>query len=259
MRTWNQWTMGEAYRTVPWTQTTTRLTRVAIDRPADADPKTFPPDRYAMKFDYAGDSAAYTTFKKYIPGDAFRFGIWVKGDGSNNLLVGNFLDYSDLSDFWYGGWKRVWESTRDICRLNFTDWRYFEVPLPGNGIGTHSVRGSTDDIDFPIELTALAVIPEPTPARRLLSGTARIPTAISIGSSAVAGAGTIGFAIWHDPDRPDVRRHAGTPAATTLAAMIAYDNPYLDYRPQDGRNRVDPECLAHGQPQGRSRHLDADG
>ena len=214
VRDWDLWTMGEACRAVPWTQTSAKLTRVAIDRPAGADPKKLPPDGFAMKFEYNGDAVAYSSYERFFPGYAFRFGIGVKGDGSNKRLIGNFLDYSDLSDFYYGGWKRTPDGIREICRLDFTDWRYFEVPLPGNGIGVTSTRGSTDDNDFPIELTALAVLPDQPPARP-------------------------------DPTRP-LPPQSGTiligpmfadtqlSAAKTLAVMAAYDDPYLDYAPKHG-------------------------
>ena len=39
--------------------------------------------------------------------------------------------------------------------LDFTDWRYIEVDLPGRGIGSANTRsGSTPNLDFPLELTA---------------------------------------------------------------------------------------------------------
>jgi hypothetical protein len=214
LRNWNVWSMGEPYRAVPWTQTSIKLTRVAIDRPAGVDAKKLPPDGFAMKFEYKGDAVAYTGFEKFIPGRAFRFGIWVKGDGSNNRLLANFLDFSDLSDFYFGAWKRTTEGIREVCRLNFTDWRYFEMTLPGNGIGVESTRGSTDEIDFPIELNALLVLPDqpsgrpdPTRAPAPQSGT------ILIG-----------------PMFADTQ----VAAAKTLAVMVGYDDPYLDYAPRHG-------------------------
>ena len=163
----------------------------------------------------------------------FRFGIWVKGDGSNSRLIGNFLDFSDLSDFYYGGWKRTWESMREICRLNFTGWRYFEVGLPGNGIGTNTVRGSTDEIDFPIELTALVVLPEPILGRRDQLAAAKgqnvVVGAIDASNGArmvAAQAGTIQIGPMY--------AYTQQTTTTTLAAMIAYDDPALDYGPKNG-------------------------
>ncbi|HZK82061.1 MAG TPA: hypothetical protein VFC46_13360, partial [Humisphaera sp.] len=214
MRSWNYWIMGEAARAVPWTQTGAKISRVAIDRPAGADPKKLPPGNFAMKFDYNGEAYCFTGFDRYFPGNAFSFGMWVKGDGSNNRLIANFLDYSDLSDFYYGGWKRVDNGDRLICRLDFTDWRYFQVPLPGNGIGTNTVRGSTEGIDFPIELTDLVVLPDPIPAKP--DPTKPLPVQ--------TGTVLIG------PMYADTQQ---TPA-TTLAAMIGYDNPELEYAPKLG-------------------------
>ena len=70
LRSWNMWTMGEAYRAQPFTQTSVKISRVAIERPAGADSRDFPPDRFAMKFEYNGDAAAYTGFEKFLPGNA---------------------------------------------------------------------------------------------------------------------------------------------------------------------------------------------
>ncbi len=214
MRSWNYWIMGEACRAVPWVQTATKINRVLLDRPSGANATHFPPDKFAMKFDYSGESIAFTGFDRYLPGNAFQFGIWVKGDGSNSRLMANFLDFSDLSDFWYGGWKRVENGDRVICRLDFTDWRYFTVPLPGNGIGTNTIRGSTEGIDFPIELTDLVILPEPLadkpdPAR---------PAPVQSGTVLIG------------PMFADTQQTA----ATTLAAMIGYDDPKMEYAPQLG-------------------------
>lgn len=214
LRSWNYWIMGEAARAVPWTQTATRISRVPIERPVGADGKNFPPDKFAMKFDYNGESIAFTGFDRYLSGNAFQFGVWVKGDGSNSRLMANFLDYSDLSDFWYGGWRRVENGDRIVCRLNFTDWRYFTVPLPGDGIGTNTLRGSTEGIDFPIELTDFVILPEaepdkPDPAK---------PAPVQSGT------------IFIGPMFADTQQTA----ATTLAAMIGYDDPKQEYGPRHG-------------------------
>jgi hypothetical protein len=203
MRGYIEWTMGEAARAVPWTQTSAKIGRVEID------PKDGPPDRFAMRFDYDGPAAAYVGHDRYFPGNAFKFGVWVKGDGSGNRLFANFLDYSDLSDFYTGGWKRTYEGQRLLCRLDFIDWRYVEVPLPGNGIGTTTLRGSTEGIDFPVELTGLLILPDAEPRKP----DPNRPPSVTRGTVLIG------------PMFADTQQTRGT----TLAAMIAYDAPQLEY------------------------------
>lgn len=157
-----EWLMAGGQRTSPITQTAARITREAVSEEEAAalagDQATQPLGRYALGISYTGAAVVYRGADRYIPGNAFALGMWVKGDGSGSQLVACVLDYSDLSDFWHGGWKRQYEE-RLLCTLDFTGWRYVEVDLPGKGLGTNLVKGSTPDIDFPIELTALKVVP----------------------------------------------------------------------------------------------------
>ncbi len=148
-RTWVVWTHGEAQRATPLTQTTARMARVAVAPGTNA-----PPSRYALQLDYTGDAAIYTGRQRYLPGNAYRLGVWVKGDGSNTRLFASILDYTHGADFYEGGWKRIYDGEREVTTLNFTDWRYVEVDLPGRGLGSNTPNGSTANLDFPLELTA---------------------------------------------------------------------------------------------------------
>jgi hypothetical protein len=152
LRSWIGWTHGESQRASPLLQTDARISRVDIAPDGDT-----PPGKHALRFDYVGDAIIYTGSQRYLPGNAYRAGFWVKGDGSQTRLWASFLDFSDGGDFFEGGWKRTYEGEREIAVLDFTEWRYFEVSLPGRGRGSNTPGGSTPDIDFPIELTALRI------------------------------------------------------------------------------------------------------
>mgnify|MGYP000445215670 CR=1 FL=1 len=158
-RSWVSWTHGEAQRASPWTQTSAAISRVRV--PDDERPATPPAPfgMFALRVDYSGDAVVYCGRERYLPGNAFRLGAWVHGDGSGAKLYALFLDYTDSADFWEGGWKRLYDGERELCALDFTGWRYVEVPLPGDGLGSNAPRGSTAELDFPLELTAFRIEP----------------------------------------------------------------------------------------------------
>ena len=196
LRGWIAWAHGEAQRASPLVQTSARISR------ADVVPaKGKPPSKHALQVDYAGDAAVYTGAHRYLPGNAYRAGFWLKGDGSKSRLFALFLDFTDGSDFYDGGWLRTYEGERELATLDFTDWRYVEVSLPGRGRGPTTPEGSTREIDFPIELTAL-----------------RIETA--------------------EPDQKGsiqigpIEVYTQQPLANALAVHIAYDDPAHQWQPQ---------------------------
>ncbi|MCX5658092.1 MAG: hypothetical protein NTW19_00015, partial [Planctomycetota bacterium] len=204
---WMPWLQGEGPRASALTQTSARVSRVEVPpdearAAAATQPASMPPSRYAMKLDFAGDAVVYRGPDRYLPGNAFAAGVWVKGDGSKGELYAMFLDYTDGGDFWPGGWKRISNGERRICSLEFTDWRYFTVDLPGNGIGANTPRGSTDALDFPLELTCFRVVP-----------TTGAPGSVLIGP---------------------VYTHTQLPAADSLAVQLAYDDADHQYAPARG-------------------------
>ncbi|MEX0671189.1 MAG: NPCBM/NEW2 domain-containing protein [Pirellulales bacterium] len=149
---WFGWTHGEAQRASPLVQTEARIARVAV-QPENGKP----PGAHALQIEYAGDAVVYHSARRHLPGNAYRAGFWVKGDGSASRLFALFLDFTDGGNAMGGGPNRTREGEREIATLDFTDWRYFEVLLPGRGLGANTPRGSTLEIDFPIELTALRI------------------------------------------------------------------------------------------------------
>ena len=194
---WSNWTMGEAQRTNPWPQTSARIARVALG-PDDAER-----GRFAMRLDFQGEAMVYRSLDRHLPGNPYRLALWVKGDGSGATLSALTLDYTDNADFWEGGWRRTRHGERTLCVLDFTGWRRVEAPLPGNGLGSNTPRGSTDAIDYPLELTGFRV----RPAKDKPQG--------SVLLAAVAV-------------------HTQAPQAATLALHLAYDDPNHRYAPDRG-------------------------
>ncbi|NQZ66475.1 MAG: NPCBM/NEW2 domain-containing protein [Lentisphaeria bacterium] len=148
----------ESQRSNAQTQTSGRISRVKLD--AAAMKKI--PGQYAMNLKFVKDamvfnglpSAASKESERYLPGDAYSMGLWVKGSGGGSLhaIIIDFAAPGATSYNWKLHYQRI-----KLCDLNFTGWKYIEVPLPGNGIGTHRIRGSTEGIDYPLELTAFVV------------------------------------------------------------------------------------------------------
>lgn len=196
LRGWIAWTHGEAQRASPLVQTSARISR------ADVEPVNGkPPSKHALQVDYSGDAAVYTGAQRYLPGNAYRAGFWVKGDGSTSRLFALFLDFTDGAQYYDGGWLRTYEGERELATLDFTDWRYVEVSLPGRGRGPTTPEGSTREIDFPLELTALRI--ETTEPDQKGS--------IQIGPIEV---------------------YTQQPLANALAVHIAYDHPSHQWQPQ---------------------------
>jgi len=204
-------TVAEAYRFSPFTQTSVRTSRVDLESTvAKDDPAPRPPGPYAMRVDFDGDGAVFNgrdERDRYLPGDAFRAGFWVKGDLSGAILSVLVHDYSDMADFWEGGWKRAQEE-RTLCVLDFDTWRYIEIDLPGAGIGTNTRRGSTDGIDFPLEIAAFRIDARPAAA----------------GQPPRRGTVLLGpILVW-------TQQHL----AETLTVAVGYDDPNHEYAPAAG-------------------------
>ena len=185
---WNNWNMGEFTRISPVTQVFSRVSRVGVpaEERAEANKATGVPPLlgHALKLDYtAGEGVVYRGAERYFPGDAYEAGVWVKGDGSGGTLYALFFDFTGFADFWAGGWKRIAHGERAVCKLDFTDWRYFPIPLPGNGVGKSAtgridtLKGSTDELDYPLELSAFRVAaPKGDTAGAVLIGSVYVRT-----------------------------------------------------------------------------------
>ena len=196
-RNWIEWTHGEGQRASTVFQSSATISRVEMKPDGDAKPP-MPAVPCAMQIDFNGDAVVYNGADRNLPGNPYRIGLWVKGDGSGAKLNALVLDYTNGADFWAGGWKRIHNGELFLCALDFKEWRYIEVDLPGRGLGATTTRGSTDGIDFPLELTAFRIIPS---------------------DSAKTGSVQLGPVFVHT-------QHV---VASTLSAMIGYDDAEFSY------------------------------
>ena len=198
-RDWMGWLQGEGPRYSPLLQTSARISRVTLPGGQPAGEGKGPPCRCAMQVDFTGEAAVFSSRMRYMPGNPFQFGVWVKGDGSGARLSTLVLDYTDNADFWPGGWRRIGNGKLPLCSLDFTDWRYVEVALPGNGIGANTPRGSTHALDYPLELTCFIIEPvKDKPSGSILLGPMLVTTQQSV---------TEGLAVHIGYDDPE-RRYA---------------------------------------------------
>jgi len=199
---WNTEWYGELQHACARTQTGVRISRVEIDR-AKAANQQAPPGRFAMQIDYNGQVAVFNGIDRYLDGDAYRMGMWVRGDGSGAELRAIVLDFSAPGHTMYT-WKRSF-GMRTVCKLDFKGWRYFEVPLPGDGIGPRTPGGSTEGvIDFPLDLSALVIVPPRKGAR--------------------SGSIMVGPIFLHTQQRSD----------ESLSVQLGYDDPNHEYAPDRG-------------------------
>ena len=200
---WNQF-QAEQHRTATAPQTCARISRVT--RPPAPDGEPAPPGRFAMQVDFTASAAIFPGYGHFVPGNAFRLGFWVNADGGGGSLNALVMDYSDHGDFYEGGWLRTGNSPR-ICTLDFTGWRYFEIPLPGNGIGSNTYAGSTRDVDFPIDLCALVIqLDKPR------AGSVQIGPIYALTQQELAGTLPVSIA-YDDPE------HRWTPAHGALVTL----------------------------------------
>ena len=196
----NDQMFGEEQHAWARTQTSARISRVGI-APSQGPKDKLPPGRYAMQVDYSSQCMVYNGIHRYLPGDAYRMGVWVRGDGSGAALHAVVLDFSAAGSTFYT-WKRSFSAPK-LCTLDFEGWRYVEAPLPGNGVGPRTPRGSTPAIDFPLDLSAFAIVPrkeQPTGS-------------IQIGP---------------------IFLHTQQPNADALSVQVGYDDPNHDYAPELG-------------------------
>ncbi len=154
------WLHAEAQRASAMLQDSVRLHREAVEPHEPASPVE-PPWRgpTALRIDYRGHALVYRGADRHLPGNPYRLGLWIEGDGSGAELRARFLDYTNFTGYNWNEWKRIQDGERVLCTLDFEGWRFIEVDLPGGGLGENTPRGSTPDVDYPLEWTYLEIVP----------------------------------------------------------------------------------------------------
>jgi len=215
----NGYLFGEQQHADARLQTAASIKRVSIDK-APATGGKPGPGAYAMQIDFNASAMVFNGLHRFLPGDAYRMGLWVKGDGSGAKCSVAVLDFA-LAGATFYNWNRDPNYSIPVCTLDFSDWRYFEVALPGAGQGSRSIRGSTTGIDYPLDLSAI-IIQKP-------AGTAEKPFT----------KGSVQFGA--------VYLTTQQPRADTLSVQLGYDDPEHVY----AANRAATVTVQNGWREGK--------
>lgn len=122
----------------------------------------------SLRIDYSPTATATIGSNVRLPGVPAVARIWVKGNNTRDRLV---IEWRDPCNFNAPGYQRWMNSmASEICRLNFSDWRCFTVPMMGNGLPArdpqaymagHSGIEVRHPVKAPFYCAAMRVIPEP--------------------------------------------------------------------------------------------------
>ncbi len=114
-----------------------------------------------------------------LPGIPTAARIWVKGNNTKDRLV---IEWRDPCNFSAPAYQRFMNAMIvDVCRLDFSDWKCFTIPVLGNGLPGRDIRaykwghsGQEDrhPLQSPLFSAAIRVIPEP-PAKDAQPDTAQ--------------------------------------------------------------------------------------
>jgi hypothetical protein len=120
--------------------------------------------RQSLRLDYTPGQPAHAWARQWLPGRPTVLTVWVKGNGSGDLLRVTFEDFINYS---LPAWQRNANfSTETVCALDFEGWRRFRVPVLGDGLQQPGIKGSTTAVDAPIGLMAFSVHPAQRPRRK---------------------------------------------------------------------------------------------
>jgi len=125
----------------------------------------------SLELEYNFNTNAVVWSRLNLPGNATYLSVWVKGNNSNDKL---FIHYVDKINYTLPSWAAN-PNTGDefICKLNFSEWQKFRIPVYGDGLAIPSRMGSTKYVDAPIAIMAFRV-----ESRNMDRGRTGEPTAI---------------------------------------------------------------------------------
>ncbi len=122
----------------------------------------------SLRIDYAPTAITVIGSNLRLPGLPMAARLWVKGNNTRDRLA---IEWRDPCNFSAAGYQRHMNSlSMDICRLDFSDWKCFTVPVLGDGLlgrdnrtylRGHSGIEVMHPVQAPIHCAALRVIPEP--------------------------------------------------------------------------------------------------
>ena len=109
--------------------------------------------RRSLKIDYEPRDRKVVHGFQVLPGLPTVLRLWVKGNGSDDLLYVTFHDHYETTR---SHWLRYPNTSRElVCKLDFDGWRRFGVPVLGGGLQRVSPAGSSTHIDAPIYAASL--------------------------------------------------------------------------------------------------------
>ncbi len=121
----------------------------------------------SIRLDYLPPATTVMGSNLRLPGVPVVARLWVKGNGTRDRLM---LEWRDPCNFNAAAYRR-WMNTAamEICRLDFTEWRCFTVPVMGNGLpgrdnagymAGNSGQEVRHPVQIPVHLAAIRVVPE---------------------------------------------------------------------------------------------------
>ncbi len=132
----------------------------------------------SLRIDYLPTAGVTIGSNLRLPGLPMAVRIWVKGNNTRDRLV---MEWRDPCNFGAAAYQRFMNaSMTEVCRLNFSDWKCFTIPMMGGGLlgrdnrtymAGHSGLEPKHPYQAPFYCTALRVIPEP-PGKEALSNVA---------------------------------------------------------------------------------------
>lgn len=88
--------------------------------------------RQSLRIDYKVGQTAHAWASQVLPGKPRVMRIWVRGNGSDDRLIVTFQDHINHT---LPAWHRNANfAQKEVCKLNFTGWRQFRVPVLGDGL-----------------------------------------------------------------------------------------------------------------------------
>lgn len=113
--------------------------------------------RQSLRVGYRAGEEAHVWSLQQLPGKPTMMTVWVLGNQSQDQLL---VTFEDRINYTLPAWTRNANfSTAPVCTLDFDGWRRFRVPVLGGGLQVPGLKGSTTEIDAPVQIMAFTIKP----------------------------------------------------------------------------------------------------
>jgi hypothetical protein len=117
--------------------------------------------RQSLRIEYSAGKEAVCWSRQELPGKPTALTLWVRGNDSTDQVIVYFQDHINHA---LAGWDRNANFSKvNLGPLNFNGWRLFRAPVLGEGLQVAGLKGSTPEIDAPVSVLALAIVPGDRP------------------------------------------------------------------------------------------------